>query len=284
MLDFGHGQKLEKFGAFTLIRPEATATNPPHWNRDKWDNLAHAQFIPRSGSQRGKTRGGHWEKRIALPEAWQVEFPVANKTFEFRVSPTTFGHVGLFPEQYENWQFIAQQLQQPPHPAPKVLNLFAYTGAASVVARAHGAEVYHVDSSRPVLNQARQNMELNNLSDIRWVHEDAFKFVRREARRARKYSGIVLDPPPAGRGPSGERWTLDTQLDELLQLCAQILEPGPSFLVMSLYALDWPHTKGKEHVAQFFRDAVINSGDCHLLSQSSHLSLNQGTFARATRR
>lgn len=283
LLDFGHGRKLEQFGAYLLIRPEPKATGSAHLNREKWEALAHAEFIPRSGSQRGKTRGGQWKQFQPLPDSWEVNFPVGNKSLKFRVAPSPFGHVGLFPEQYENWQFIAEQLQQQYHPTPKVLNLFAYTGAASVVARSFGAEVYHVDSSRPVLNQARSNMELNNLSDIRWVHEDAFKFARREAKRGNMYSGIILDPPPAGRGRSGERWTLKDQFDELLQSCAQIINPSNSFLSLSLYATDMDISEAEKIVKNHFSGVNIISKHYKLEPNNGEQLLRQGFYIRATR-
>lgn len=283
LLDFGHGRKLEQFGAYTLIRPEPKATGSAHLNREKWEALAHAEFIPRSGSQRGKTRGGQWKQFKPLPDSWEVNFPVGNKSMKFRVAPSPFGHVGLFPEQYENWQFIAQQLEQQTHPAPKVLNLFAYTGAASVVARAFGAEVYHVDSSRPVLNQARSNMELNNLSDIRWVHEDAFKFAQREAKRGHQYSGIILDPPPAGRGRSGERWSLKDQFDELLQSCAQIVSPTGSFISLSLYATDWSISDAEQYVKQHFSRKSIISNNYLLKPEHGAQFLAQGFCIRIIR-
>ena len=283
LLDFGHGRKLEQFGAYTLIRPEPNANGAAQLNREKWENLAHAEFIPRSGSQQGKTRGGQWKHFKPVPDSWEVEFDVSGKALRFQVTPSPFGHVALFPEQHDNWQFIAQQLQKQSLPSPKILNLFAYTGAASIVARAFGAEVYHVDSSRPVLNQARRNMELNTLSDIRWVHEDAFKFAKREAKRRHQYSGIILDPPPAGRGRSGERWSLKDQFDDLLQNCAQILSPTDSFISLSLYATNLGLAEAEQHVALRFSKNNLVSNDYLLRAQHSSALLPQGFYIRNTR-
>lgn len=284
LLDSGNGQKLEQFGPYVLVRPDARAFERPLLSVAEWNNKADAVFIPKAGKQQGMNRGGRWDMKKPLPKQWTIHQPVQNKTLQFNISLSPFGHVGIFPEQAENWNFIAQNLTRIKQTAPKVLNLFAYTGAASVVARAFGAEVYHVDSSRPVLNQARQNMALNCLSDIRWVYEDAFKFAKREAKRGRKYSGIIFDPPPMGRGPSGERWTLDDQLDDLLGSCADILEERQSFAMMSLYAIDWPHQTGKQRMGFFFKGGLVTSGDCFLPTQPGVKTLAQGTFARFERR
>lgn len=280
LLDSGRGQKLEQFGRYTLIRPEPKAFWEATHPQSFWSEKAHARFTPAKGHQKGKTRGGSWEQLQPLPESWVIEQKIADIVFKFRIAPSSFGHVGLFPEQADNWAFIARQVQQSSNPRPKVLNLFAYTGAASIVARGFGAEVYHVDSSRPVINQARTNMEINDLSDIRWVYEDAFKFAKREANRGRKYSGIILDPPPAGRGPKGEKWKLEEQLDELLAHCAHILDKDRSFLVMSLYAMDWPHEKAKSLVRGIIPIKRLESGDCLLPGSSGTASLSQGTYVR----
>jgi 23S rRNA (cytosine1962-C5)-methyltransferase len=154
-----------------------------------------------------------------------------------RLALTGFGHVGVFPEQGNNWNFIYDTITGWKLQKPRVLNLFAYTGAASVVARAAQADVIHCDASRPGLNWAHQNMELNNLKDIRWVYEDAFKFVRREVKRGNTYNGIIMDPPPYGRGPEGEKWTLQEQLDELIKMTSTLLEKKNSFFILSMYAV-----------------------------------------------
>lgn len=281
LIDSGNSRKLEQFGDYALIRPEPRAYWPPRLSESQWNQKAHAEFVPSSGQQPGKTRGGRWKQNQPLPESWFMEQPINRRTFQFRIAPTPFGHVGLFPEQADNWDFIAQQVAR--QKQPKVLNLFAYTGAASVVARAFGAEVYHVDASRPVLNWARENMEANGLTDIRWVYEDAFKFARREAKRGRIYSGIILDPPPAGRGRSGERWKLEDQLDDLLDCCAQILAPQQAFLLMSLYALNWAPDVGHSYVSGHLKGGKAQSGACLLEPAQGSPTLQQGTFVRYQR-
>ncbi len=281
-MDSGNRQKLEQFGPYILIRPEPAAYWLPRMTPAEWRQMAWARFVPDTRKQSGLNRGGKWEHFQSIPESWPVWFEIGHIKLQFLITPSPFGHVGLFPEQLDNWNFISSKLKKAPSPLPKVLNIFAYTGAASVVARAAGADVIHVDSSRSVLRQARQNMEINGLSGIRWVYEDAFKFVHREQKRGRYYSGIIMDPPPAGRGPSGERWKLSEQLDSLLTLCDAILEPKNAFLVFSFYAVDWSHQDVKSQVAQRMRGKV-SSGNCMLPNPVSKKSLALGSFVRVDR-
>lgn len=284
LIDSGNRQKLEQFGAYALIRPEPSAWWKPSLSAKVWNEKAAARFVPESEQSTGMTRGGEWKKQKQLPESWNVPFEIGGKQLKFKISPTPFGHVGLFPEQLDNWAFVAKSLKKIRAEAPKVLNLFAYTGAASIVARAAGADVFHVDASRPVLNWAKQNMELNDLQDIHWVYEDALKFVGREAKRGHRYHGIILDPPPAGKGPKGERWNLNTQLDELLGHCADILEPKNAFMVMSVYAIDWPHQTAKERLSEIIRPGKFQSGDCELPGDDNKQHrVNIGSFVRMSR-
>lgn len=238
LIDAGDGEKLERFGAYTLIRPEPQAI----WRRvlpaDAWQEAASAHFV-RKQTERyraGDTSGGGWTRRPEMPDSWQMTYEHDDLRLELRLALTAFGHVGVFPEQTANWRFIHETLAGWSRPETRVLNLFAYTGAASLVARRAGAEVVHVDASRPGLNWARGNMQLNGLGDIRWVYEDALKFVRREVKRGHVYHGVIMDPPPYGRGPGGEKWTLEDKLDELVGLATRLLDPERHFLVLSLYA------------------------------------------------
>ncbi|MBY0432902.1 MAG: class I SAM-dependent methyltransferase, partial [Cyclobacteriaceae bacterium] len=197
LLDSGDFEKLERFGKYILIRPEPQAL----WQRSlppaEWKRMAHAHF---SREQSDKFRfidevKGGWKKLKDMPESWQVNYHYGELHLVLRLALTGFGHVGVFPEQGANWNFIYDALTGWKLSKPRVLNLFAYTGAASVVAKIAGADVTHCDASRPGLNWANQNMQLNNQSDIRWVYEDAFKFVKREVKRGNRYHGIIMDPP-----------------------------------------------------------------------------------------
>jgi 23S rRNA (cytosine1962-C5)-methyltransferase len=238
LIDSGNFEKLERFGKYILIRPEPQAI----WNRSldeqHWKKSAHAKFVR---EQKDKYRfsddvKGGWSRNPDMPESWNIQYEHNDLKITLRLALTGFGHVGLFPEQADNWNFIYKTIGEWNVQRPRVLNLFAYTGAASVVARTAGADVTHCDASRPGLNWANHNMELNNLKDIRWVYEDAFKFVRREAKRGNKYNGIIMDPPPYGRGPEGEKWTLQEQLDELISMSSSLLEKKNGFFILSMYA------------------------------------------------
>jgi 23S rRNA (cytosine1962-C5)-methyltransferase len=171
-----------------------------------------------------------------MQEQWTITYPPVG--FTLRLGRTSFKHVGVFPEQAPNWDFIYDSVREIARvrPEPRVLNLFAYTGAASLAARKAGAKVTHLDSVRQVVTWARNNMEISGLDGIRWIIEDALKFARREARRGNLYQGIILDPPAYGHGPDGERWKLDECLYDLLEQCAAILAPEKSFLVLNLYS------------------------------------------------
>ena len=206
------------------------------------------KFVPGAGfGKAGKEDSGSWKMVRKMPEQWRIRYrkslPAAAKPLDLtlRLGLTSFKHVGVFPEQAPNWDFIYSQTSRLAErfaggEAPKVLNLFAYTGAASLAAKAAGADVTHLDSVRQVVSWARNNMELSGLDNVRWVVEDAMKFVKREAKRGKRYNGIILDPPAYGHGPNGETWKLDELLYELLSGVAAILEPKDAFMVLNLYS------------------------------------------------
>jgi len=281
LLDSGDGEKLERFADYVLIRPEPQAIWARTWPLERWKAEAHAHF---SREQQDKFRfsdnvNGGWKKLRPMPDHWFIEYQHGHFSLNLRLALTGFGHVGLFPEQGDNWNFIYDTLRGWNLERPKVLNLFAYTGAASVVARMAGAEVTHVDASRPGLNWANQNMQFNKQSDIRWVYEDAFRFVKREVKRGNRYHGIILDPPPYGRGPDGEKWTLVDQLQPLLHACAELMLPEPRFLVLSMYAVGLSAVAGANAVIRAGLEPVA-IGE-FALPGASGLNLPMGTFVRA---
>jgi 23S rRNA (cytosine1962-C5)-methyltransferase len=190
--------------------------------------------------------------------------------------------VGIFPEQGQNWNFIYDTITGWQATKPRVLNLFAYTGAASVVAKAAGADVTHVDASRPGLNWANQNMQTNNLEGIRWVYEDALKFVKREVKRGNKYQGIIMDPPPYGRGPEGEKWTLQEKLNELIEQASQLLEPTQAFFILSMYAVGLSSLVGVNVAKTHFPHVELEFGEFYLKSKNEK-DLPMGTFLRFKR-
>ena len=263
LIDCGDGLKLERFGRFTMIRPEPKAIWAKSMSDAEWQKLAHTRFSPGAGfGKAGKEDRGTWDRLKKMEDQWHILYPGLQKGLEFdlRLGLTSFKHVGVFPEQAPNWEFIyartaelASKAKAAGQNPPRVLNLFAYTGAASLAAKAAGADVTHLDSVRQVVTWARGNMESSGLDGIRWVVEDAMKFAKREAKRGNRYGGIILDPPAYGHGPDGERWKLDDCLFELLQNVAQLLEPRDSFMVLNLYSNGYSALLGETVVKEAFK-------------------------------
>lgn len=233
LMDTGGFEKLERFGKFVLSRPEPQAIWPKSMPESEWQRLSSATFKRDKGSQ----EKGVWAVQPKMEEKWFIPYQQNGLNLNFKLSLSSFKHVGIFPEQAVNWSYIQQKVTALPVEKPRVLNLFAYTGAASLAARQAGAEVTHVDAVRQVISWSRENMEASQLDNIRWVVEDALKFVRREARRGNTYHGLILDPPAYGRGPEGEKWLLEEHLQELLQACSALLERENYFLIINLYSL-----------------------------------------------
>ena len=233
LIDTGGFEKLERFGAYTLIRPEPQAVWDKSLSDEEWHSRAHAVFA----RDKNSPEKGQWQLKTRIPERWNMSYATKLLDLRARLTLSSFKHVGIFPEQAVNWDYIAEKLSTISVPKPTVLNLFAYTGMASLAAKAHSADVTHVDAVKPVINWSRENMELSGLDNIRWVVEDAMKFVKREVRRGKQYNGIILDPPAYGRGPNGEKWSLEEQINELIGLCAELLAPKSHFFIINLYSL-----------------------------------------------
>ena len=227
LADSGNGKKLERFGEFMLVRPEAQTRWKPALAAHPWE-AAHAEFVKPSRRQQGE-----WKFRKPLPERWVIE----RKNLKFWVQPRPSGHVGVFPDQACHWDWIAQATRRAGGPL-KLLCLFGHTGLAALAAAAVGAQVTHVDASRKAVAWARDNQSLSGLGTrpIRWIVEDALTFVTREARRGNQYNALVLDPPRFGRGPDGEIWKLRDSLADLLGACARILSLPPVFVLLNVYA------------------------------------------------
>ena len=269
LLDSGNGEKLERFGSYILSRPEPKALWDKSLPEKDWQRLSHTHFKPGAGfGKAGKEDSGTWERLRKMDDQWHIRYTnPQGLDMDLRLGLTSFKHVGVFPEQAPNWNYIyskAGSLRQASGQAPKVLNLFAYTGAASLAARAAGAEVTHLDSVRQVVTWARGNMECSGLDGIRWIVEDAMKFARREARRGNLYQGIILDPPAYGHGPDGEKWKLDECLFEMLRTVNDILAPKDSFLVLNLYSNGFSALLGETLVKQAFNYKEIESGELAL--------------------
>lgn len=227
LLDSGAGRKLERYGPYTVVRPEPQAMWTPRLSDDVWAK-ADAVFDPSDEEDAGK-----WRFRGKPKESW----PMAWGDVRFHARFTAFRHLAFFPEQAANWSWLDQRVRALPG-QPRILNLFGYTGVASLVCAAAGAHVTHVDASKKAIAWARENAALSGLEDrpIRWICEDARRYVQREVRRGSRYDGIILDPPKYGRGPDGEVWRLFENLPELSDLCAELLSDNASFMLLNAYA------------------------------------------------
>ncbi len=278
LLDSGDGLKLERFGKYTFVRPESQAM----WKRtlnSEWQN-AHAVFQPT-----GEESGGHWDFKKKVDEQWEMHYPLPHSKngLTFKVMTTPGRHLGVFPEVASHWDFMADLVKKADSQL-KVLNLFGYTGLASLAAAAAGAQVTHVDASKKSVNWARENQELSGLGDkpIRWIVDDASKFMQREARRGVKYDGIILDPPKFGRGPKGEVWEVYKSLPDLLASCRECLSNKPLFVITTVYAV----RASAIHVAQAMDDMMsgfggrIDMGELVTREQSAGRLLSQAVYAR----
>jgi 23S rRNA (cytosine1962-C5)-methyltransferase len=234
LLDSGGGEKLERFGPYLFIRPEAQAHWPRFLEASVWQS-AHGRFV---ASSEDSAKGGRWQLQKTLPERWEIGFD----GLRFTALPTAFRHLGFFPEQSVHWRWCAGQIAEfvaRQGRPPQLLNLFAYSGVASLHAAASGAEVTHLDASKKAVSMAFDNRNLSGLQEapIRFITDDAMGFLQREARRGRQYDAIILDPPKYGRGPKGEVWQLERDLHPLLQACRALLSDSPLFVVATLYAV-----------------------------------------------
>lgn len=231
LIDCGNFEKLERFGKYILIRPEPQAVWDKRLSESEWQKLHHIKFKGRSATS------GDWIKKGSAPDRWHIEYKTKDLDLKFRLGLTSFKHVGIFPEQAANWDYIAESIKMMKTPQPKFLNIFAYTGGASIAAKNAGADTTHVDSIKQVVTWANENMELSGLKDIRWVVEDALKYVKREVKRGKKYNGIILDPPAYGNGPNGEKWKLEDQINEMMKDIVQLLDEQEHFLILNTYSL-----------------------------------------------
>jgi 23S rRNA (cytosine1962-C5)-methyltransferase len=289
LLDSGDGLKLERFGNYIFVRPESQAM----WKRSldanaEWKQ-AHAVFQPT-----GEESGGHWDFKKKVEEKWEMKYdltpsltssPSPNRRGELRFwAMTTPGrHLGVFPEVAAHWDWFSGLIAQSNREI-KVLNLFGYTGLATLAAAAAGAKVTHVDASKKSVSWARENQALSQLTEkpIRWIVDDALKFVQREARRGVKYDGIILDPPKFGRGPKGEVWEVYKSLPSLLEACRECLSEHPLFVVTTLYAI----RASAIHAAQAMEDMMnefegkIEKGELVTREQSAGRLLSQAVYAR----
>ena len=282
LIDTGSGEKLERFGKYILRRPEPQAV----WNKsipeNEWVKLAHATFSRDKGLSKDSEKG-EWVLKPGMPQQWVITYRYDLLSISMRLGLTAFKHVGIFPEQAENWNFIYDSLRNTKVSDRRFLNLFAYTGGASLAARAAGADVVHVDSVRQVVNWSAENMQASNLEGIRWVVEDAMKYVRREVKRGKTYHGIILDPPAYGRGPDGEKWILDDGINELFECCSKLLEKEQALMIVNLYSMGFSALIPENLMKQHFPDVKKSEIGEIFLPDRSGIRLPLGVFLRFTR-
>jgi len=275
LLDCGDFEKLERFGNLVLSRPEPQAVWKKTLSEQEWKKQTHIRFKGRSATS------GEWVKSSAhLPDRWNVEYKNDDVTINLRLGLTSFKHVGVFPEQAVNWDYISSSVRKMKTKSPKVLNLFAYTGAASLIAKAAGADTTHVDSIKQVVNWANENQELSKLKDVRWVVEDALKFVKRELKRGKKYNGIILDPPAFGHGPNGEKWKLEDHIQEMMHDVVQLLDEEEHFLILNTYSLGFSSVIVENLIKTSFPQVKnLETGELYLQAKSG-TKLPLGVFGK----
>lgn len=272
LMDSGDGKRLERFGKYVLVRPDPQCLWKPSLPASEWQK---AEVVFESqGREKGK-----WIKKKNIPNMWQMGY--SDLKFSVHLSP--FKHTGVFPEQAVHWEFIQQVInhQSSVVSQPKVLNLFGYTGIASLAAAAAGAHVTHVDASYPTIGWAKENQKLSGLENkpVRWILDDCLKFVERDVRRGNQYEGIIMDPPVYGHGPKGEKWDFDVSFPRLLDLCVKLMSPKKAFLIINAYAVSASSVMLENMIKDYFKAGTIETGEL-VLEEKSGRQLSTGIFAR----
>lgn len=271
LLDSGRENKLEQVGNYLLVRPAPQAVWSPKLAEKKWDAV-DAVYI------RSSTGGGSWEFHNQISEQFDIDF----HGFKFIIKHTGFGHLGLFPEQSDNWKWLADKIKTAVRPV-NVLNMFAYTGGSTLAAASAGASVCHVDASKGVVDWARENTALSNLGDrpIRWIVDDVMKFIQKEIRRGKTYDAIILDPPSFGRGSKGEVWKIENDLLQLLNECKQILSDDPLFILLSCHSPGFTPLVLQNLLAEMMngKKGLLSCGEMVIPEETGRL-LPSGAYAR----
>ncbi len=272
LIDSGHGRKLERYGRFRFIRPEPQAM----WAPASADWKADGEFIGGSDEE----GGGRWQLSSNVPERWAMKRPSPGGEISFWANNTPFRHLGFFPDMGAQFDWLASRIK----PGDRVMNMFGYTGVGSLIAARAGAQVTHVDASKKSVAAARENAALSGLGDapVRWIIDDALKFLRREVRRGAKYHGLIFDPPKYGRGPDGEVWQLERDLPELVDLARQLLADDARFFVLTVYAIRMSALALHPLVDQAMGDrgGSIEVGDMAIREETRGLLLPTAIFAR----
>ncbi len=284
ILDAGDGLKLEAVGQYTFVRPDSQVVWKKQ-NESLWQK-------PDAYYHRSSKGGGYWEYNKKIKTPFNISYSITNqqtkeqKKLLFMIEPTNFKHISIFPEQASNWDFIYNKISNASRPV-KVLNLFAYTGAATVAAAASNNtdEVVHLDAAKKIVGMAKHNIEINNLTDkcVRFIVDDAMEFVLREGRRGRKYDAIIMDPPVYGRGPNGQMWQLEDNLYPLIEACKKILVNNPLFFLINCYTTSISHLSLKNILSTslgYSNNSSVESGEIALPIENSSLLLAAGIYAR----
>lgn len=274
LIDSGEGEKLERFGGYLLRRPDPQALWKKTLDEKEWKN-ANASFIREGDNAKWRTKEG-------TPKEWFIELA----GLKFLIKPTAFKHTGLFPEQESNWLWIKNEIEKAGRPI-KVLNLFGYTGGATLAALSAGAEVVHVDGSKSAITWAKQNAEASGLADkkVRWIEDDARKFVQREIKRGNKYDAVIMDPPAFGHGANDELWKIEEDFLKLLDLCEQILSDQPLFVLVNGYSAGYSAMAYENSLSPLVKkfSGQVEGGELTIEELKSGRLLPAGIFARWSR-
>jgi len=272
LIDSGDSEKLERYGSVILRRPDPQALWSKALSNPSWNDYCHAVFVRDS-------KQAEWQINSKVPQRWAITLG----GLKFWIQPTTFKHTGLFPEQLGNWELLMDQISNSSRPV-KILNLFGYTGGATLAAAKAGAEVTHIDASKVAINWARDNQILSNLTDhpIRWILDDVAVFVKRELKRNKKYDGIIMDPPAFGHGPKGESWKIEKDFMPLLSNCFSLLSPNPLFVLLNGYASGYSAIAYENNLLPLKNKfgGQINKGELSIQETSAGRLLPCGIFAR----
>ncbi len=263
LINSGNGRKLERFGPFLIDRPSLAAA----WDLKNCSEQVDASFT--------RDPGGHWTFNKKLPESWTVQV----EGIQFKLSLTDFGHLGIFPEQRPSWRWIRDLVSQESREI-HVLNLFAYSGGSTLAAAQGGARVTHLDASKKMVNWAKENAELNGLDGIRWIVDDAQKFLKRELKRGNRYDAIILDPPSFGRGAKGEVFKIENDLSEILHCCRELLSDDPLFFLITCHSPGFTPLVLKHLVSQMFEGGQVKCGEMVLEGEEEVLPVPSGCFAK----
>lgn len=273
VIDTGDGEKLERWGDIILRRPDPQIIWPKKQETNEWRQV-HGHY------HRSSSGGGSWDMKKPIPERWTIGY----ENLKFHIKPTSFKHTGLFPEQAANWSWMMDKIKGANRPI-SVLNLFAYTGGATVAAAYAGASVVHVDAAKGMVQWAKENVQLSGLSDrpVRFITDDVFKFVQREIRRGNRYDAIIMDPPSYGRGPNGETWKLEQNLHPFLESCMEIISDNPLFMLINSYTTGISPTVLRNMLTMTMSakyGGTINAGEIGLPITRSGLNLPCGILGR----